>query len=158
MTRKQPATINYLFRDSPVALLAWIWDKLVDWSDNYPWTDDEVCLWLSIYIFSEAGPDASSYIYYEVLHDATVVPLPVLMAYIDVPLGISDFPIEIANSPVSWRHTMGPIVSQNFHDKGGHFAAYERPDAIAGDLCGMFGKGGGAYGVVAGKDGYSNAS
>lgn len=41
---------------------------------------------------------------------------------------------------------MGPIIFQNFHDRGGHFAAYERPDDLAGDLCKMFGKGGGAYG------------
>lgn len=55
-----------MIRDSPVGLLAWIWDKLVDWSDEYPWTEDEVCLWVSIYVFSRAGPDAASYIYYEV--------------------------------------------------------------------------------------------
>jgi hypothetical protein len=35
-----------------------------------------------------------------------------------------------------------------------HFAAYERPDAIAKDLKTMFGKGGGAFGVVKGLDGY----
>ncbi len=35
-----------------------------------------------------------------------------------------------------------------------HFAAYERPDAIARDLKSMFGKDGGAYGVVNGHDGY----
>jgi hypothetical protein len=35
-----------------------------------------------------------------------------------------------------------------------HFAAYERPDAIAKDLKTMFGKGGGALGVVRGHDGY----
>ena len=28
------------------------------------------------------------------------------------------------------------------------------PDALAADLCEMFGKNGGAYGVVPGKDGY----
>lgn len=38
--------------------------------------------------------------------------------------------------------------------RAGHFAAYERPDAIAGDLCQMFGKDESAYGVVDGKDGY----
>ena len=35
-----------------------------------------------------------------------------------------------------------------------HFAAYERPDAIAKDLKAMFGKSGGAFGVVKGLDGY----
>ena len=40
------------------------------------------------------------------------------------------------------------------HDKGGHFAAWEVPETLAGDLREMFSKGGPAYGVVPGKDGY----
>ena len=40
------------------------------------------------------------------------------------------------------------------HERGGHFAAYEVPEMLAGDLRKMFGKGGPAYGVVKGKDGY----
>ena len=91
----RPATINFALRDSPVGLLAWIWDKLVDWSDDYPWTEDEVCLWVSLYVFSRAGPDAASYIYYEALHDATDITVPIVQGYIDVPLGISDFPVEV---------------------------------------------------------------
>ena len=91
----RPATINFALRDSPVGLLAWIWDKLVDWSDEYPWTEDEVCLFVSLYVFSRAGPDAASYIYYEALHDTTEITVPVVQGYIDVPLGISDFPVEV---------------------------------------------------------------
>jgi len=37
---------------------------------------------------------------------------------------------------------------------GGHFAAHERPEELADDLFKMFGKGGGAYGVIDGKEGY----
>ncbi|EME78691.1 uncharacterized protein MYCFIDRAFT_63545 [Pseudocercospora fijiensis CIRAD86] len=150
----RPATINFLLRDSPVGNLAWVFDKLVEWSDEYEWTDDEVCLWVSIYVFSRAGPDAASYIYYEALHDPVEITVPIAQGYIDVPLGIADFPVELCNSPVSWRHTMGPIVFQKFYEKGGHFAGWERPKDLADGLCEMFGKGGGAYGVVSGKDGY----
>lgn len=131
-----------------------MWDKLVDWSDNYPFTEDDVCLWVSIYVFSRAGPDASTFFYYEALHDPVEIPVPVIQGYIDVPLGIADFPVEIANMPQSWRHTMGPIVFQKLYEKGGHFAGWERPSDIADGLSEMFGKGGGAYGVVSGKDGY----
>ena len=42
----------------------------------------------------------------------------------------------------------------NIHERGGHFAGWERPNDLASDLCEMFGKGGGAYGVVPDKDGY----
>ena len=37
----RPQTLGYGLADSPVGLLAWIYEKLVDWSENYPWTDDE---------------------------------------------------------------------------------------------------------------------
>lgn len=37
----QPQTIGYALADSPVGLLAWIYEKLVRWSDDYPLNDDE---------------------------------------------------------------------------------------------------------------------
>ena len=62
----RPMTLAYGLQDSPVATLAWIYEKLLDWTDDYPWTDDEVLTWISIYVFSRAGPGASVFIYYEV--------------------------------------------------------------------------------------------
>jgi hypothetical protein len=83
-----------LFATLLVGLLAWIYDKLVTWSDNYPWTDDEVITWVSIYYHSVSGPESSSYIYYEALHDPNIT-VPAVQGYIDVPLGLADFPIEL---------------------------------------------------------------
>jgi hypothetical protein len=49
----KPATVSVGLTDSPVGLLAWIWEKLESWSD-YEWSDDEIltyyclpisCLW-----------------------------------------------------------------------------------------------------------------
>jgi len=37
----QPQTLGYSLADSPVGLLAWIYEKLVNWTDEYPWGDDE---------------------------------------------------------------------------------------------------------------------
>ena len=37
----KPQTLGYSLTDSPAGLLAWIYEKLVTWSDNYPYTDDE---------------------------------------------------------------------------------------------------------------------
>jgi hypothetical protein len=45
-------------------------------------------------------------------------------------------------------------VYESDNDSGGHFYATERPDLLVRDLRAMFGKGGGAYGVVKGKSGY----
>lgn len=61
----KPQTIGYSMADSPVGLLAWIYEKLHDWTDSYAWSDDEILTWVSIYWFSTAGPAASQRIYYE---------------------------------------------------------------------------------------------
>jgi len=39
--RSQPQTLGYGLADSPVGLLAWIYEKLVNWTDNYKWSDEE---------------------------------------------------------------------------------------------------------------------
>lgn len=57
--------------------------------------------------------------------------------------------------PKSWATKLGPIVFTSEHKSGGHFAAFENPQAIARDLGEMFGKGGGAYGVLRGNSGYA---
>lgn len=37
----KPQTLGYSLADSPVGLLAWIYEKLVGWTDAYDWDDDE---------------------------------------------------------------------------------------------------------------------
>ena len=37
----RPQTLGYGLADSPAGLLAWIYEKLVTWSLDYPWEDDE---------------------------------------------------------------------------------------------------------------------
>jgi hypothetical protein len=90
----KPQTIGFSLADSPVGLLAWIYEKLVVCSEAYPWTDDEggstlilylfqanctsfaVLTWGSIYWFSRAGPPASVRIYYELTVSGDVLNFP----------------------------------------------------------------------------------
>ena len=46
------------------------------------------------------------------------------------------------------------MVFQNRYEHGGHFASYECPKELVGDLRKMFGKGGPAFAAVPGKTGY----
>jgi len=150
----KPQTIGYSVTDSPVGLLAWIYEKMHDWSDNYPWTEDEVLTWICIYYFSTAGPAASQRIYYE-SNQGKPSGFELVAEYVpDVKLGIARFPKELILLPKLWSQTLGPVVFESEYDSGGHFAAWERPEAIVRDLREMFGKAGGAYGVLNGKDGY----
>ncbi|KAJ7081331.1 Alpha/Beta hydrolase protein [Mycena belliarum] len=151
----QPQTIGYSLADSPAGLLAWIYEKLVSWADNYPWTDDEVLTWISIYWFSRAGPTASIRVYLEAENRNFNSIFSITQPTPTIPLGISHFPGDSMVFPKSWTRAMGNVVFDGEHDSGGHFAAYERPQELAGDLRKMFGKGGPAYGVVSGKPGYA---
>lgn len=144
----RPSTIGLALRDSPTALLSWIYEKLHDWTDSYPWTDDEILTWISIYQFSRAGPEASVRIYYEVTHTKLEDRLKSYEYNPNVKLGLSYFPKDLIIPPSAYGHTLGPVVYEARHPDGGHFAAYERPELLVGDLRKMFGEGGGANDVV----------
>ncbi|KAF7926247.1 uncharacterized protein EAE98_006542 [Botrytis deweyae] len=156
----KPQTLAYALHDSPVALLAWIYEKLHDWTDAYPWTDDQIFTWISIYQFSRAGPGAAHRIYYEVMHTQPgegKLTMADSSIYIGgVKLGLTFNPKELVVLPKAWGRKLGDVVfeSDNLKEGGGHFYAHEKPELLARDLRAMFGKGGGAFGVVKGKNGY----
>jgi len=153
----QPQTLGYALSDSPVGLLAWIYEKLVTWTDGYPWEDDEILTWISIFWFSRGGPAASLRIYFEAFNrnfDKVFSP----NTYSTIPLGLSHFPKELVILPKSWTRKLGNIVFEREHDSGGHFAAYEKPNELVDDLRQMFGRQGPAFGVVSGRSGYAERS
>lgn len=154
----KPQTVGYGLTDSPVALLAWIYEKLHDWTDSYPWTDQEICTWISIYWFSTAGPAASCRIYHEKGRSGPwgqrLTSDQVRAWQSGVKIGISHFPRDISVLPSTWTRTIGNCVFEREHASGGHFAAWERPLELMADVREMFGKGGGAYGVIEGRSGY----
>lgn len=156
--RTKPQTIGYAFADSPIALLAWIYEKLIGWTDDYPWTDDEILTWVSIYWFSTAGAAANQRTYYEIWnHGGGGVHFERMSQYMPVKTGISQFPKDISNVPDTWARTIGDVVLLTRNEHGGHCAATEHPEIIVRDLRSMFGKGGGAYGCVNGADGYGGS-
>lgn len=139
----KPHTLGFALADSPVALLAWVYEKLKDWTDEYDWTDDEVLTWVSIYQFSEAGADASLRIYYETTHNTGGgEDMTQLLEWNGkIPLGLSFFPRDVIVLPSSWGRTLGPVVFEKRHEEGGHFASFEKPEVLVGDVRAMFSKG-----------------
>ncbi|KAF2189680.1 alpha/beta-hydrolase [Zopfia rhizophila CBS 207.26] len=98
------------------------------------WTDDEILAWVSIYWFFTAGPNAHIRTYYEAVHNPTdLIPRRDRTS--------KWIPKELSVVPRVWGKTLGPVVYESENKKGGHFAAWEHPDVIAGDLQRMFGKG-----------------
>lgn len=137
--KTRPHTLGFALADSPIALLAWIYEKLHDWTDGYSWTDDEVLTWISIYVFSEAGADASIRLYYDIVNPVGSGGLDGKMESFlkyngRVPLGLSYFPRDVIVLPSSWGRTLGPVVFEKRHVEGGHFAAYEKPELLVEDV------------------------
>ncbi|KAF8890005.1 Alpha/Beta hydrolase protein [Gymnopilus junonius] len=149
----QPQTIGYSLADSPVGLLAWIYEKLVTWTDSYPWEDDEVLTWISIYWFSRAGPAASVRIYFEA-RQARGYELGGNPGSVTIPTGYSHFPKEVIQVPRRWTRFPN-VVFEKEHESGGHFAAFEEPKELVDDLRNMFGRNGPAFGVVQQMNGYA---
>lgn len=146
----RPIALAYSMTDSPVGLLSWIYDKLHLWTDSYPWTPDEILTWVSIYYFSVSRPAATFNTYYQSMHRKPQNAFEEAVEYTDSPVGISRFDKEILNMPKLWNRMLGRIVFEREHEKGGHFAAFEVPDLLVGDVRAMFGRGGGAYSIVDG--------
>ena len=133
----KPQTLGYSMADSPLGLMAWVYEKMHDWSHNYPWTCEEILQWVAIYYFSTPGPNATQSIYYDSVHFRGKY---TEKDYSPVPLGMSRFPKELDLSPRMWHETLGPLVFWSEHDQGGHFAAWEAPEELVDDLRNMFGE------------------
>ena len=55
--------------------------------------------------------------------------------YVRVPSGVSAFPKELLVVPRCWAETAMNVVWWKDHPEGGgHFAAYEKPEALTKDL------------------------
>ena len=102
---------------------------------------------------TKAGAAATSYVYYGMEHRQPAA-FPAAQIYIDVPLGVARFSKDLILLPKLWNHTLGPIVLESEYERGGHFAAWERPDAIIRDLRRMFEEGGRAHNCITGRSGY----
>jgi hypothetical protein len=87
----RPHTLACALADSPAGLLAWIYEKLREWTDGYVWADDEVLDWVALYWLAPGGPGATLHNYYERAHED----IADLSAYVRIPYGVGFFPKEI---------------------------------------------------------------
>lgn len=128
-------TLGFMLHDSPVAMLAWMADKLFLWSDNYPWTATEIITWTLLHYFP--GPTTSLVMYRE---NPGEDELSHFANYrVKVPSSVSAFPKELIMVPRSWAETAMNVVWWKDHPEGGgHFAAYEKPEELAKDLIEFF--------------------
>lgn len=122
----RPSTIGLVLSSNPLALLAWIGEKLVEWSDTTP-SLDHILTNISLYWFTQGFP-RSIYPYRALFSEPKEGP------FISKPLGFSFFPHEQFPGIKGVIEKKGNLVSYNQHERGGHFAALEQPKALWGDV------------------------
>jgi epoxide hydrolase len=128
----RPQTIAYALNDSPVGQLAWIVDKVKEWThptDELPDTAlDRDLMLTNVTIYWLTGTGASSaQIYYESMHAGSYDPSP-----FTTPTGVAVFAEDVAIR--RYGEAGYNIVHWSDFDRGGHFAAMEVPDLLVDDV------------------------
>jgi pimeloyl-ACP methyl ester carboxylesterase len=134
----RPQTLGYGLVDSPAAQAAWIVEKFWAWSDcdGHPenvFTRDELLDNVMLYWIPGTGT-SSARLYWESFNDFTTKLAPVA-----VPVGVAVLPKEIIRASRRWAETRFSDIRQwSELERGGHFAAFEQPEAFVDDVRSFF--------------------
>ena len=126
----KPTTAAVGLADSPAGLAAWIVEKLRSWSDcdgqlERRFSRDEVLTWVTLYwVTNTIGSSFIPYVEYEPGDDSEVT----------VPTGVTIFPKDLVTAPRDFAERFFNIVRWTELPVGGHFTAWEEPEAFAREL------------------------
>ncbi len=130
--RTRPQTVGYGLVDSPAGLAGWIFEKMWAWTDNAgsqfdALSRDAILDNLMLYWLPATGA-SSARLYWESFGSFTP-------QQVTLPVAVSAFPKEILPCPRRWAERNFPnLVHWGEMDKGGHFAAWEQPEAFVREL------------------------
>ena len=132
----RPQTVGYGLVDSPAGQAAWILEKFWAWVDHDGHPEDVLDrneLIDNVMLYWINGNAASSgRLYWESFGRGT-------RHTVAVPTGFAVFPKEIAPPVREWvEDSYTDIVHWSTHAKGGHFAAFEVPEAYVNEVRTMF--------------------
>jgi len=134
----KPQTLAYGLTDSPTGLAAWILEKFHAWSDldddsidaTYTWDrvlDNVMVYWVT----NTAGSAARLYAESQRADNGAAQGWS---GRVEVPTGHAQYPYELLQTPRAWAEKRYNIVHWAEKDRGGHFAAFERPEIFVADL------------------------
>ncbi|KAJ5882989.1 uncharacterized protein N7473_009875 [Penicillium subrubescens] len=128
----RPATVGLAISSSPISLLAWLGEKLLEWTDPREQLPLDTILGLiSFYWFTQTFPRG---LYHANLVKSYSAGIPHPIST-EKPLGYSMFAYDLAVLPKPWAQEIYPnLAFFNAHSKGGHFASLERPSEFLDDI------------------------
>lgn len=130
----KPQTLGYGLNDSPVGLAAYLCEKWRSWSDITP-SHEFLCATLTLY-WATQTITSSMRDYWDNRR------YPVRPDYVRVPTAFSVFANETVPEgapPRSYLERLYNIQRWTVFPQGGHFAAAEVPESVAGELTAFFG-------------------
>ena len=128
----RPQSVGYGLVDSPVGLAGWIYEKMWAWTDNAGRPEDalsrDAMLDNLMLYWLPANGASSARLYWESF--ASFAPQEITL-----PVAVSAFPKEILPTPRKWaERNYRNLVHWGEMEHGGHFAAWEQPDAFVSEL------------------------
>lgn len=135
----KPQTLSFAMMDSPVGVAAWIIEKMHGWSDlkkndiESVYTKDNLLDNIMIYICT-CSFATSTWIYYGRREEGGRF-FPKNFNKIKIPTGIAIFPKEMSEwPPRSYVERIFNVVQWTKLNKGGHFAALEKPRLLVNEI------------------------
>lgn len=130
----RPQTLGYALADSPSGQAAWIYEKLLDWTDNTGRPEgalslDDMLDNITLYWLTDTAA-SSARIYWQNYGASSE------LTRLDLPVGLSVFPHELVRSPRIWAERAYSNLVY-FNDQipyGGHFAAFEQPQLFTQEV------------------------
>ncbi|KAK3681711.1 Alpha/Beta hydrolase protein [Podospora appendiculata] len=131
----RPATTALALESSPIAMLAWMGEKFIEWSDNRtPLPLDTILSFVSFYWHTKSFGRAMWS--YRALTPTIGQGLPPIPLSLTKPFGFSSFRQEMASLPRGFAEVIfgKSLVFYKAHDFGGHFAALQSPGPFLEDI------------------------
>ena len=131
----RPQTLAFALADSPVGLASWIVEKFYFWSEHgedllSTFPTDMLIDNLMIYWATETI-GSSMRLYYD--HRHFRAPFKAT-DHVRVPTAVSVWPKDLVTVPKEWAERFYNVQQYSVQTHGGHFPAWEAPDAYARDV------------------------
>ncbi|MFF2078998.1 hypothetical protein ACFVXG_30120 [Kitasatospora sp. NPDC058162] len=129
----RPETVGFALADSPAGQAAWIYEKFQSKTDNHGLAEDalsrdDMLDAISLHWFTNSAA-SSARIYWE--NRALTFSGPKLT----LPVAVTVFPKDVPRLPRSWiEDTYSNLIHYGEADRGGHFAAFEQPGILVGEI------------------------
>ena len=132
-----PQTLAYAMHDSPVGLCAWLIERRRAWSDcrgdiESRFSKEHLINTVMLYWLTDSFVTAVRYYQEAAKYDWQ--PSHPRLPAIEPPTALSLFEFDLPPGQTNWQADYYNLAFMNVRDSGGHFGAYEEPEAIITDI------------------------